>query len=162
MTRRLVVVRHAKAGEAPRDIARPLTDRGLRDARAIGEWLRSIAVSPDRVVVSPARRARETWREAASRLDTVPEPVIDERIYDNTVDDLLDIVHETPESVHTLAVVGHNPSFAALVYELDGGSEAGREMRTGFPTSATAVFDVASWTDFETDATLTAFAAPRG
>jgi phosphohistidine phosphatase len=165
MTARLVVIRHAKAGEAPRDIERPLTDRGLRDARAIGDWLRSIEVTPGRVVVSPARRARETWREAAGRLSGVPEPMIDDRIYENTVEDLLEIVHETPASVQTLALVGHNPSFAALAYELDDGEgdrDATRDLRAGFPTSATAVFEVTSWADAESTARLTAFAAPRG
>jgi phosphohistidine phosphatase len=165
MAGRLVIVRHAKAGEAPADIERPLTDRGLRDARAIGDWLRSKQVVPDRVVVSPARRARETWREAAARLDHPPEPTIDDRIYDNDPDALLDIVRETPDDVATLVLVGHNPSFAELAYQLDSGAGdpgASRDMRAGFPTSATAVFDVSSWADVESDASLAAFAAPRG
>jgi phosphohistidine phosphatase len=86
MTGLLVVIRHAKAGEAPFDIDRPLTGRGRRDAAAIGDWLKTQQLRPDRAVVSPARRARETWQGAADRLDDPPEPVIDERIYDTTVD----------------------------------------------------------------------------
>jgi phosphohistidine phosphatase len=163
----LVVIRHAKAGEAPFDIHRPLTERGLRDATAIGDWLRARAVRPDRAVVSPARRARETWQQAAGQLDAAPEPIIDDRVYDNTVDLLLDIVRETPDDVGTLVLVGHNPSFGALASELDDGQgdrSARHELRTGFPTSAVAVFRIdGSWSAVDLGAgTLTGFAAPRG
>jgi phosphohistidine phosphatase len=167
MAGKLVVIRHAKAGEAPLDIERPLTDRGQRDAAAIGDWLHAQGVVPDRVVVSPARRATQTWFGVAAHLEQTPEPMLDERIYENTLDLLLDIVTETPAGIGTLALVGHNPAFAALAYELDDGSgdaEARRELRSVFPTSAVAVFDLTcAWSAVETGSgTLTAFAAPRG
>lgn len=167
MAGQLVVIRHAKAGEAPRDIERPLTERGQRDAAAIGNWLNKQGVAPDRVVVSPAVRAMQTWSGAAAQLEQAPEPVIDARIYDNTVDLLLDIVSETPEDVQCLVLVGHNPAFAALAYELDdkrGDADARGEMSAAFPTSAVAVFDLnGPWSAVAADAgTLTAFAAPRG
>ena len=167
MAGQLVVIRHAKAGEAPRDIERPLTERGQRDAAAIGDWLKERGVAPERVVVSPAERAMQTWSGAAARLEHAPEPIIDERIYENTVDLLLDIISETPDDVQSLVLVGHNPAFAALAYELDnkrGNAEARREMSASFPTSAVAVFDLAGpWSAVAADAgTLTAFTAPRG
>jgi phosphohistidine phosphatase len=167
MAGQLVVIRHAKAGEAPLDIERPLTDKGFRDAAAIGNWLREHGVVPDRVVVSPARRARQTWSAAAARLEQPPEPDIDERIYANAMDLLFDIVSETPDDVRTLVLVGHNPAFAALAYELDDGAgdaAARREMHASFPTSAVALFDLAGpWPTVGADAgTVTAFAAPRG
>jgi len=164
---KLVIIRHAKAGEAPLDIERPLTDRGQRDAAAIGGWLHAQGVAPDRAVVSPARRATQTWFGVAAHLDHTPEPVLDQRIYENTLDLLFDIVTETPDGIQTLALVGHNPAFVALAHELDDGSgdaEARREMHAGFPTSAVAVFDVVGpWSAVEAGAgTLAAFAAPRG
>jgi len=167
MTGQLVVIRHAKAGEAPLDIERPLTERGRRDAAAIGDWLKGKRVVPDRIVVSPARRAMQTWSGAAARLGNTPEAVIDERIYDNTTDLLLEIVAETPDDVDTLVLVGHNPAFAAVSYELDDGrgdAHARREMHAAFPTSAVAVFKLAApWSAVGTGGgTLTAYAAPRG
>jgi phosphohistidine phosphatase len=167
MTGQLVVIRHAKAGEAPLDVERPLTERGLRDAAAIGDWLRARRLRPDRVVVSPARRALQTWEAAAARLDEAPDPVIDDRIYENTLDLLLDIVRETTDEVTTLVLVGHNPAMGALASELDDGRGdrlARQQLRSGFPTSAVAVFRIAGrWADLDLDAgTLTGFAAPRG
>ena len=167
MAAKLVIIRHAKAGEAPLDIERPLTDRGQRDAAAVGDWLHAQGVAPDRAVVSPARRATQTWFGVAAHLEHTPEPLLDERIYENTLDLLLDIVTETPDGIRTLALVGHNPAFAALAYELDDGAgdaAARREMHAAFPTSAVAVFDLAGpWSAVEAGTgTLTAFAAPRG
>src|SRR4051812_49694764 len=87
--RRLVLVRHAQAGGGPVDADRPLTEQGARHAAAIGTWLARTGPAPDRVLVSPARRARQTWEEAAAALDPGSEPFVDERIYDNTVEAVL-------------------------------------------------------------------------
>lgn len=167
MARQLVVIRHAKAGEAPRDIERPLAERGRRDAAAIGDWLRTQGIAPDRAVVSPALRAMQTWSAAAAQLEQPPESLIDERIYENSMDLLFDIVAETPDDVQSLVLVGHNPAFAALAYALDdesGDADARREMRAAFPTSAVAVFELAGpWSVVAVGTgTLTAYAAPRG
>jgi phosphohistidine phosphatase len=107
---RLLLIRHAKTELGTPDEARQLTDRGKRDAAAIGEWLRAEDVLPDRVVVSAATRARQTWELTGIDAETD----VDERVYDNTVSDLLDIMRGTDESVPTLAIVGHNPSIEAF------------------------------------------------
>ena len=162
----LVLIRHAKSDEGPVDIERGLNPRGLRDRAAIGRWLRAHDIAPDRVVVSPATRARLTWAGAADQLDA-PEPVIDERIYDNDDDLLLELIRETPDDVGTLVLVGHNPSFGSLAYDLDDGTgdaEGRQDLLTGFPTSATAVFELdGNWGDVRRHGLrLVAYAAPRG
>jgi phosphohistidine phosphatase len=142
VTRQLVLIRHAKAADGLADIDRPLTARGRRDATAIGDWLAAQTLSPDRVVVSPARRTRETWDEAAHQLGYEVEPIIEPLIYENTVDDLLDVVRVTSPDVRTLVLVGHNPSMGTLAFELDG--EASAHFIRGYPTSAATVFTLAS------------------
>src|SRR5690348_8811929 len=97
MQRRLVLIRHAAAAQAPVDADRPLTDQGTAQAAAIGRWLQQRALRPERVVVSPARRARQTWDAAAAQLPTPPEATLDERIYDNTVEALFAVLHGIPE-----------------------------------------------------------------
>ncbi len=147
MPRRLLLVRHAKAGDAPVDAERPLTGRGERQAAAIGSWLAESRLVPDLAVVSPARRAAQTWERAAARLGAPPEPVVEPRIYVNTVEAVLAAVRETDDDVQTLAVVGHNPSIGQLAYELDDGEgdpEARRALEQGFPTAAVAVFTLAT------------------
>jgi phosphohistidine phosphatase len=163
-TRQLVVIRHAKAGGGAVDRDRPLADRGVAEAPAVGRWLAQRRLAPDRVVVSPARRARQTWELTAAELDTAAEPVLDDRVYRNTVEDLLEIVRETPAEVTTLVLVGHNPGVQDLATALDDGrgDDAGRrELTTKYPTSGVAVFDVSdAWAGVRS-ATLTSFATPR-
>jgi phosphohistidine phosphatase len=135
-SRTLVLVRHAQAGNAPLDADRPLTGHGTEQARAIGTWLAEHALVPDRVVVSPARRAVQTWAAAAERL-AAAEPTVDPRIYENTFDAVLEAIHETPDDVGCLAVVGHNPSIGGLARELAHGS-----LDDGFPAAGVAVFEL--------------------
>lgn len=162
--RRLVLIRHAKAAEGKVDRDRPLAERGVREAPEIGRWLAGQQLVPDRVVVSPAVRARQTWERAASGLTGMPEPVQDERIYDNSADDLLAVVRDTAETVRTLALVGHNPGMQEFAISFDDGTgdRAARRQVTGkYPTGSLAVFAVDGPWSRATAGTLIAFAAPR-
>ncbi len=167
-TRRLALVRHAKAAaDNGDDTGRPLAARGVSDAPAIGRQLAEWGIVPARVVVSPANRAKQTWELAAAQLGQTAPPVLDERIYRNTVDDLLAVVQSTPAEVDTLVLVGHNPSMERFASALDDGAgdvTARQALADAYPTSAIAVFELAvEWAHVGTgSATLTAFAAPRG
>jgi phosphohistidine phosphatase len=165
--RRLVLIRHAKSAEGPVDVDRTLAPRGVRDSRAIGEWLSEADIAPDRVAVSPARRARQTWEGASAHLAAAPGPVIDARIYDNEAADLFEIVRETSDDIETLVLVGHNPSFEDFAHALDDGDgdpDAQQELAAGYRTSCVAVFEVeSSWAEIDVHvATLVSFAVPRG
>jgi phosphohistidine phosphatase len=140
---RLLLVRHAQAADAAVDRDRPLTERGTRRATAIGTWLAHTGGAPDRVLVSPARRAAQTWELAAAAADVQVAPTVDERLYVNTVDEVLAAIKETADDVGTLVVVGHNPSLGELAAALDddAGDPAARQaLHAGFPTGAVAVF----------------------
>jgi phosphohistidine phosphatase len=130
--RRLLLIRHAEAGNAPLDRDRPLTDRGRRQAAGVGAWLAENGFVPHRAVVSPALRAVQTCETAVPRGACDVEP----RIYDNTLGDLLAVIREAPHEVQTLALVGHNPSIGALAAEL----AAPDHLETGFPAATVAVF----------------------
>jgi phosphohistidine phosphatase len=164
--RRLVLIRHAEAAGAAVDVDRPLTDQGVEQAAALGRWLQQNALTPDRVVVSVAVRAGRTWERAAAQLTSPPTPIVDERIYDNTVEALLAVIHETPTDDGVVAIVGHNPSIGVLASILDDGEgspAARRDLQAGFPTGCVAVFTLE--TPFDAiapgGATLTAFIVPR-
>jgi phosphohistidine phosphatase len=163
--RRLLLVRHAKAADGPIDVDRPLTARGERRATAIGAWLAQAGLVPDRVLVSPARRAAQTWERAGAALGPDLPQIVDSRIYDNTVEALLEAIRETPEDTRTLTVVGHNPSIGELAAVLDDGQgspAARRDVDAGFPTGGIAVFILA--TPFAAiapgEATLSDFTVP--
>jgi phosphohistidine phosphatase len=165
--RRLVLIRHSKTAAGSPDIDRALSDQGLRDAAAVGRWLTELELTPDRVVVSTALRAQQTWETAAAHHVSAPRPVIDERIYDNTVEDLLAVIRSTPATASTLILVGHNPSMGEFANVLDddaGDRTARAEIARSYPTSGVCVFDVAvEWPVVDAgDGTVTSFTAPRG
>jgi phosphohistidine phosphatase len=66
---RLILLRHGKAesvSDLGGDAERGLTDRGRRDSALMGRVLSQAGVKPDLVLVSDARRTRETWEEVSA------------------------------------------------------------------------------------------------
>jgi phosphohistidine phosphatase len=164
-TRRLVLVRHVQAADAPVDRDRPLTDHGEQRAAAIGSWLPRAGLVPDQVLVSPALRAAQTWERAAASLGADLPPTTDDRLYVNTVEAVLSAIAETSDDVSTLVVVGHNPSVGELAFALDDGTgepTARDDLHAGFPTGAVAVFGLTtSFAELAAGtATLTDFEVP--
>jgi phosphohistidine phosphatase len=68
--RKLIVMRHAKAGELPGgpDFERALQPRGQRDSQAAGRWLAAAGFRPDAVICSSSRRTRQTWQHLSAEL----------------------------------------------------------------------------------------------
>ena len=163
--RRLLLVRHAKTEQGAPDVSRALTERGRRDAREIGRWLAANDVVPDAVIVSPSVRTRQTWQVAGEELAAAPPVKADQRIYDNSVGDLLAVARDTDDSVQTLAIVGHNPSMHGVAIGLLGGAdgEAAEQLRE-LPTATVAVFVFdGGWQDVgQKPASLVAITTCRG
>ncbi|MGO8955977.1 MAG: SixA phosphatase family protein [Streptosporangiaceae bacterium] len=131
---RLIVMRHAKAGELPGgpDFERALRPRGRRDSAAAGAWLAAAGFRPDAVICSAARRTRQTWQYVAPALGAEPEFAAERSLYEADSDDVAEIIRQTPATVPTLLYIGHNPAAAGLVALLTGSEPA-------FPTAAIAV-----------------------
>jgi phosphohistidine phosphatase len=169
--RRLVLLRHAKSDWPPGvdDVARPLAERGIRDATAAGRELAQIAeiAGLDAVLCSPARRTRQTWSLASAALDPTPPTRVVPELYGADVDDLLDVVRMVPHDVGTVLVIGHEPTMSGTATRLagPGSDEAGlARLRAKYPTSAIAVFRLTGdWAGLERGgAVLERFLIPRG
>jgi phosphohistidine phosphatase len=155
-TRRLILLRHAKSAwpdDVP-DHERPLAPRGRRDAPAAGDWLHKSGCVPDRVLCSTARRARETWQLVGEKLGAHPQTIFEDRVYEASIVDLLDLVRQTPTDVGTLLVVGHDPATRAGTLELASAQPSDKEakllgaVRVKYPTAAIAVLSFSgSWAD---------------
>lgn len=122
MSRELLVMRHAKSDwDAPgeRDFDRRLARRGRRDAPRIGEWLAQAGLSPDAVVCSPAMRTRETVSAVLERLDLAELTVkFDRRVYEASLEALLQVLADAPRDARRMLLVGHNPGMDDLVAHL--------------------------------------------
>jgi phosphohistidine phosphatase len=146
----LFLVRHAKSSKddpALPDKERPLNDRGMHDAPRMGQRLAKCGIEPDLIVSSPARRALATAEIIAKKLNyKFKDIVVDERVYESSPDQLLEVIRELGEKPKHVMLFGHNPEFAQLAQALS------HEI-TEMPTCAVAEFefDIKSWSDVGTE-----------
>lgn len=151
--RRLLLLRHGKADRhsAGGDRERPLTGRGEEDARRVGAFLREAGMTPELAVASNARRARQTLERTLEAFPGHVTHLIENTIYLATRDHLVEVLRQTPDKVHTLLAVGHNPGFAELADWLAGSGDAEElaHMRASYPTAALAIldFDAEHWSE---------------
>ncbi len=143
MNKTLILIRHAKSAHAPplrSDFERPLSERGLRDAPLIGRHLReALALSPDCLISSPARRALTTAtliREAAGwqKVPFQEEP----RIYEAPLETLTAVVRDIPDKFNEVVLFGHNPGFESLANWL-----CGKNVIEGLRTGGVVILDTA-------------------
>ena len=113
----LTLLRHAKTERESltgRDFDRSLDDRGQADAKRMGEEIRHLGLSFDRVLASPARRVVETVESVGGL-----QPEWDEQIYNASTGELLAIA-QAVNNAERLMLVGHNPGFEELASMLIG------------------------------------------
>lgn len=144
MFRELILLRHAKSAwpVGVSDAQRPLSARGIRDARAFGSSLRASQSEADTFIVSTAERARQTWSLVADEagLD-VESATFDPRLYAASWWDVMDVVRGLAESACTVLIIGHNPSLEDVAGQLansESDALAMKELRAKFPTCAAA------------------------
>ena len=147
-TRRLVLIRHAKAVEddPAGDHARGLSERGIGDARMLGAWLIEQGIQPDLVLCSTATRTRQTLQYSEIHAPTI----LNDKLYLAMPGEMLAQIQAVEDAVKTLVVIAHNPGTHALLGMLVGSyanEDDADRMLLKFPTSACAVltFDAAHW-----------------
>lgn len=120
----LLLFRHAKA-DRPADVTdhdRPLAIVGHTQARQMGQYIETQQLEPDLAIISSARRARETWTEASDAGHITCITSVESRIYEASVDDLLDVIGQQDADKHRrIMLVGHNPGMERLTAYLAGG-----------------------------------------
>lgn len=161
----LILMRHAKSDwhtAAGRDFDRPLNQRGLRDAPRMGRWLAGQGLIPDKIVSSPAMRARQTVLAVAEELGYARERIIwNDGIYEAPLDNLLNVVRQTAAECRSLLLVGHNPGFDALACYLTETAWDYSKRGKLITTAAVAVFEIPGTDIHKNCARLVQFMRPR-
>jgi phosphohistidine phosphatase len=150
--RSLWLLRHAKTVRHPpaggTDHERTLAPRGRRDADALGQRLGddgdhlglSEDLMPALVLCSTAARTVETTERVLAGV-AVPPPVRYLRaLYDASSEEVLGQVSMVEDDIASVMVVGHNPTFEALVAAMP--TSTGGSLKGGFPTCGLAVFEL--------------------
>ena len=106
-TRRLILIRHAKAVEEDigGDHARGLSERGQADAAALMAWLTANGLVADVALCSTAARTRQTLAWVAANVPTI----LSDKLYLATTAEMLAQIQATDDAMGTLLLLGHNP-----------------------------------------------------
>ncbi len=121
--RTLYLLRHAKSswGDASKqDFERPLANRGRKACATIGEFIQEKGIDFDLVLVSTAFRTRETIDLIKERAKFRGEVRYDERIYEATAPQLVEIISQVDNERESVLIVGHNPGLEELLSLLTG------------------------------------------
>ena len=117
----LILWRHADAGEPvdndpAKDLERPLTPRGERQARRMAEWLNRFLPDSTRILVSPALRCRQT-ADALGRKVRLAEALAPGASHSQAL-----VAARWPDSREPVMLVAHQPMLGQLAAYLMGGA----------------------------------------
>ena len=118
----LPIIRHAKSSwdniNTP-DVERPLNDRGKKDAPAMARRVIKAGIHPDRLLSSPARRARHTAELFAREFDVKEtDIVILTELYHAQAADFQQVVTGLDDGDRTVALFSHNPGITTFANTL--------------------------------------------
>jgi phosphohistidine phosphatase len=110
----LWLLRHAEAADGSPDEGRPLTPRGIAEARLAGAAMARLGIRIDTCLSSPKRRALETAQYACRPLgvEVVTEPALAGSAFD---------AGQLAAGHGEVLLVGHNPSISVALHDLSGG-----------------------------------------
>lgn len=113
----LYILRHAEKDLSDTyqyDYDVPLTRQGEIDSKSLGAKLKEKNVIPDLIVSSPAIRARTTADIIANEIGYDKSIMYNEVIYQAFLNELVESITYTFDTVNSLMIVGHNPALTAL------------------------------------------------
>ncbi len=111
--RTILMMRHAKSSWSNphlRDYDRPLNHRGKNDAPKMGTYLKELGIIPERIVSSPAARARATILHVLDSMG-LPHDLVewDESLYFTGAKSYVDAIKKTDHELESVMTIGHNP-----------------------------------------------------
>ncbi|HEU5460982.1 MAG TPA: histidine phosphatase family protein [Nitrososphaeraceae archaeon] len=108
----LLLLRHAKSSWNDKilvDHKRPLNQRGKKDAPIMGEYLKKKKLTPDLIISSTAKRAKDTSKLVGEHCGYNKDIQESELLYGTTSRDYLTTIGEISDKHHRVLLIGHNP-----------------------------------------------------
>jgi phosphohistidine phosphatase len=121
--KQILIMRHAKSDWSDgtlRDFDRPLNDRGILSAPAVGSELKRRNIVPELIISSPACRAKMTAEAVAQELCYERSIIFNEGFYFGYTGEILQALRSLDENVGRVMIFGHNPTFSSFTELLTG------------------------------------------
>lgn len=142
----LLLMRHAKSSwddPAQQDHERPLNARGQRDAQLMGEYLAGQKLTPKIILCSSAKRAQQTAQFLVESLDSPPDVLFYNELYQSSVPTYVELLTGLHDStLSPVMIVGHNPEMDEAVRTL-----AGKDQHFSTACIAYLKFSAKSWVE---------------
>lgn len=148
--KQLIILRHGKAEQdtmAKDDYDRVLTERGRKNAAAMGSYILKRSGVPDLILSSSARRAHETAILAAMSIGYQEEEIqTDQNLYFAPARWAMNVLSKLPDHADSCLYVGHNPGVTNLINDLGVNLD-------NLPTCSAACFEfnVDAWVDISVE-----------
>lgn len=121
----LILWRHAEAEDGVPDSARELTDKGLKQARLMAEWLKPRLPKNTRIIVSPTKRTQQTAAALDLDFETIRE------IGPSARAKTVLAAAGWPDAKGSVMVVGHQPTLGEVAALIMSGDPAEWNVRKG-------------------------------
>ena len=121
----LILWRHAEAEDGSPDDARPLTAKGEKQAAKMATFLRATLPHDTRVLVSPAKRARQTAHAFTNHFTTEPA------IGPGAPPEAILKAANWPDGEGSVLIVGHQPTLGETAALLMAGHAACWSIKKG-------------------------------
>ena len=143
----IIMIRHAEASSsAPvaTDFDRPLTETGIQDAQTMGAMLLNKNNNIDLILSSAANRTLSTARIISEIIGYKGNIIDKQTMYNASKKEILDIISTLNNTINSICIVGHNPTFHKLLESLTN-----QHITNFLPcTIAKINFDIQTWHHF--------------
>jgi len=121
----LILWRHAEAVDGTPDHARPLTAKGIKQAKKVAAFLDQHLPEERRILVSPATRTQQTATALTSHFTLAPTIAPGA-----AAEDVLHVAR-WPHAGGTVLIVGHQPTLGEVAARLLGCGRAALSIKKG-------------------------------
>ena len=116
----LYIMRHAKSdwsGTQTSDFERSINGRGRKNAVRVGQWMSDNNYIPQKIISSPATRAKETIELVIEQITKFnnEDLIFQDDLYLAGFTQLMEIINTYQDDVQSLMLIGHNPGIENLV-----------------------------------------------
>ncbi len=124
----LFLWRHAEAEDGSPDLSRVLTERGRHQAASVGHWIRRTVKGDADIIVSPARRTRQT-ADALALPYRIEDALAPGAQFEEIIA-VLGLQQATPKDRHAqIVLVGHQPWIGEVAAHLVSGRPSSWSVR---------------------------------
>ena len=156
------IIRHAKSSwdepDLP-DVVRPLSNRGKKASKIIGQYLAKLHEKPDLMISSPASRAYHTATNVAQILGyRLKSIAVQPEIYFEGEQGVLNVLRNLEDKYENIFIFGHEPTCSDITETLCG------QVISKFATASIAKIDlnIDKWKDiYQSKGKLNFFISPR-